>query len=137
MLTSPSTTTGRRGQSITLALLRRPANNQDEKIGALFVNPGGPGVSGITYARAAEVLFTRPVLEHFDIIGWDPRGVGASTSISCMSDAETDVFYETDGTPDDASEVRDLIGLLDAFTAGCVDRRREPDPRAGNVQLRP
>jgi pimeloyl-ACP methyl ester carboxylesterase len=118
-----------KGQSITLALLRRPANNQDEKIGALFVNPGGPGVSGITYARAAEVLFTPPVLEHYDIIGWDPRGVGASTSLSCMTDAETDVYYETDGTPDDASEVRDLIGLLDDFTAGCVadDARLIPE----------
>jgi pimeloyl-ACP methyl ester carboxylesterase len=120
-----------KGQRITLSLLRRPADNQDEKIGALFVNPGGPGVSGISYARAAEILFTRPVLEHYDIVGWDPRGVGASTAISCMSDEETDVYYETDGTPDDATEVRDLVRLLDGFTTGCVEDSPELIPELG------
>ncbi|MEO8108131.1 MAG: alpha/beta hydrolase [Actinomycetes bacterium] len=106
---------------IELALLRRPADNPDERLGSLFVNPGGPGVSGNSYAELAEVLFTQPVLEHFDIVGWDPRGVGDSTSISCMSDAETDVYYATDGTPDTAAEVRELVRLNDQFTEGCVN----------------
>lgn len=119
------------GERISLALLRRPANDQDGKIGALFVNPGGPGVSGISYARAAEVLFTRPVLEHYDIVGWDPRGVGASTSISCMTDEETDVFYATDGTPDDLSEVRDIVRLFDSFTTGCVEDNAPLIPELG------
>lgn len=106
--------------TIDLALLRRPANNQDEKIGSLFVNPGGPGVSGISYAKLAEVLFTEPVLEHYDIVGWDPRGVGESTSITCMTDEETDVYYETDGTPDTPAEVRGLVQVNERFTRGCV-----------------
>ena len=106
--------------SIDLAMLRRPADNQDEKLGSLFVNPGGPGVSGIGYAKLAEVLFTEPVLEHYDIVGWDPRGVGESTAISCMTDEETDTYYETDGTPDTAAEVRDLVQLNERFTKGCV-----------------
>jgi pimeloyl-ACP methyl ester carboxylesterase len=106
--------------SIELALLKRPANNEDERLGSLFVNPGGPGVSGISYAKLAEVLFTEPVLEHYDIVGWDPRGVGESTSISRMTDEETDVYYETDGTPDTAAEVRDLVRLNERFTKGCV-----------------
>ncbi len=106
--------------TLQVALLRRPADNQDERIGSLFVNPGGPGVSGKSYAKLAEVLFTQPVLENFDIVGWDPRGVGDSTSISCMTDAETDVYYETDGTPDDPAEVRDLVRVNEEFTKGCV-----------------
>ena len=117
--------------SIDLALLKRPADNKDERLGSLFVNPGGPGVSGIGYAELAEVLFTEPVLEHYDIVGWDPRGVGDSTAISCMTDAETDIYYETDGTPDNASEVRDLVRLNERFTKGCVQDGAELIPELG------
>ncbi len=107
------------GRTVTLELLRRPAD-AEEPIGSLFVNPGGPGVSGISYAQLAEVLFTDPVLENYDIVGWDPRGVGQSTSITCMTDAETDRYYATDGTPDTAAEIKDIIEINQAFTAGCV-----------------
>ena len=116
---------------IQLAMLRRPADNPDDRIGSLFVNPGGPGVSGNSYAELAEVLFTEPVLEHYDIVGWDPRGVGDSTSISCMTDAETDVYYETDGTPDSPQEVRELVRLNEKFTEGCVDDAPELIPQLG------
>ena len=119
------------GDRIELALLRRPADSPDERIGSLFVNPGGPGVSGNSYAKLAEVLFTKPVLENFDIVGWDPRGVGDSTSISCMTDAETDVYYETDGTPDTPQEVRELVRLNEEFTEGCVNDDAELIPQLG------
>ena len=117
--------------SIDLALLKRPADDEDERLGSLFVNPGGPGVSGIGYAELAEVLFTEPVLEHYDIVGWDPRGVGESTAISCMTDEETDIYYETDGTPDTRSEVRDLVRLNEQFTKGCVRDAAELIPELG------
>ena len=107
------------GRSITLSMLMRPANNQGDKVGALFVNPGGPGVSGIEYARLSEVLFRAPILESYDIIGWDPRGVGESTAIACMTDEETDTLLQADGTPDDAAEVDQLIRLNSRFTQGC------------------
>lgn len=119
------------GDRIQLALLRRPADNPDERIGSLFVNPGGPGVSGNSYAELAEGLFTQPVLAHYDIVGWDPRGVGDSTSISCMTDAETDVYYETDGTPDTPPEVRELVRLNEDFTKGCLADDAELIPQLG------
>lgn len=117
--------------SIDLALLKRPADNADETLGSLFVNPGGPGVSGIGYAKLADVLFTQPVLDHYDIVGWDPRGVGLSTSISCMTDEETDVYYETDGTPDTPAEVRDLVQVNERFTKGCVSDNSALIPQLG------
>ena len=107
------------GRSITLSMLKRPADNQDDKIGALLVNPGGPGVSGVEFARLADVIFRSPILESYDIIGWDPRGVGESTALSCMTDEETDELLQADGTPDDASEVNELIRLNVRFTKGC------------------
>ena len=71
------------------------------------------------------------MLEHYDIVGWDPRGVGESTAISCMTDEETDVYYETDGTPDTAAEVRDLVRLNERFTQGCVADDRDLIPQLG------
>ena len=57
------------GETIELALLRVPAGDQSQRIGSLIVNPGGPGASGIEYARAARSVATEQVLERFDIVG--------------------------------------------------------------------
>ncbi len=73
------------GKKITLALLKRPARGK--AIGTLFVNPGGPGGSGIDMAKSASYYFPTQVLENFDIVGFDPRGVGQSTAVDCVDDA--------------------------------------------------
>ncbi|XCB31022.1 alpha/beta hydrolase [Arcanobacterium hippocoleae] len=57
-------------------------------MGTLLVNPGGPGGSGLEMIDAAKYYFPKPILENFDIIGFDPRGVGESTPINCLDDAE-------------------------------------------------
>ena len=57
--------------AISLALAKRPAIGT-RRLGSLFVNPGGPGGSGVEYAGG----FDRAGLEDYDIVGWDPRGVG-------------------------------------------------------------
>jgi hypothetical protein len=124
------------GKTVTLALLRREADNPDQKLGSLFVNPGGPGVSGIDYARQADSLFTQPVLDHYDIIGWDPRGVGDSTSITCLTPQQTDALYAADGTPDDPAEVHDIVRIFDGFTKGCVCRPVPERSRANGVGRR-
>ena len=66
--------------ALTIAVHR--ATDPDRRIGYLVVNPGGPGASGIDMASWAldgpGVVFTAPVLERFDIVGFDPRGVGRS-----------------------------------------------------------
>ena len=54
--------------------------------GALFINPGGPGDSGVSFAERASNAFSPDLLEAYDIIGFDPRGVGSSTAITCSSD---------------------------------------------------
>jgi pimeloyl-ACP methyl ester carboxylesterase len=66
-----------RDRTIEIALIRRPAADQAQRIGSLFINPGGPGYSGIEFVRTAPPpafqLFAK-----FDLIGFDPRGLGAS-----------------------------------------------------------
>jgi len=76
---------------IELALARHSATGA--KIGSLFVNPGGPGASGydfihdnVDYAASAELQ------ERFDVIGWDPRGVGRSSAVSCYDGPGLDAF---------------------------------------------
>ena len=70
------------GTAITLALARRAAT-ATRRLGTLFINPGGPGGSGIDYVG----YFNPDGLEDYDIVGWDPRGVGASTPVTCMGPA--------------------------------------------------
>lgn len=64
------------GPTITLAMERRPADDPAHKLGSIFVKPGGPGISGLHEAPNAAQRFGADVLAHFDVIGFDPRGVG-------------------------------------------------------------
>ena len=73
---------------ISLAVMKKPASGR--KLGTLFFNPGGPGASGYDYTQYANYLFGKPLLEHFDIVGWDPRGVGSSSAVDCLDDAGMD-----------------------------------------------
>ena len=76
--------------TITLAIARRPAADPAHRIGALFLNPGGPGVSGVDFLRGgASSRIPQAVLDRFDLVSWDPRGVGSSGGLSCPDDATT------------------------------------------------
>lgn len=74
--------------TIDIAMMRRPANKPNEKIGSLFLNPGGPGGSGRGMPRSASRIFDAEVLDRFDIIGFDPRGVGESNPVQCFTNGE-------------------------------------------------
>lgn len=94
----------------------------DRRVGSLLVNPGGPGVAGADYAIYADQVFSETLLEHFDIVGFDPRGVGLSEpAIDCVDDY--DRFYAGfDITPDDDAERDQLATLAEEFQQGCLDR---------------
>jgi pimeloyl-ACP methyl ester carboxylesterase len=73
------------GAKISLALLRRPASDPARRIGSLFVNPGGPGGSGVDFVRAlGDELFSAEVRARFDLVGFDPRGIIRSTPLRCF-----------------------------------------------------
>lgn len=77
------------GQTIDIALKKLPSTS-GEPIGTLFVNPGGPGGSGVEHVSAGEAAFSADLRSNFDIIGFDPRGVGASAPLTCLSPEEID-----------------------------------------------
>lgn len=73
------------GPAISLALIRLPATDPARRIGSLFVNPGGPGGSGVDFVQqAGRFLFTPDVRASFDIVGFDPRGIARSTALRCF-----------------------------------------------------
>lgn len=78
-----------RGDQISLALIRRPADDKTARIGSLLLNPGGPGGSGVDFvAQAGNLLFTPRVRASFDLIGFDPRGVARSSGLQCFRTTE-------------------------------------------------
>jgi pimeloyl-ACP methyl ester carboxylesterase len=73
------------GATISLALVRLPASDPAHRIGSLFLNPGGPGGSGVDFALfAGPFLYNDSVRAHFDLVGFDPRGIGRSTALRCF-----------------------------------------------------
>ncbi|NDR53160.1 MULTISPECIES: alpha/beta hydrolase [unclassified Actinomyces] len=101
------------GRRIDIAMKRRAATGT--AIGSLFINPGGPGGSGVSLVESAEGYFSDALMRSYDVIGFDPRGVGSSTAIDCLTDAELD--EERAGSGDQASagsEASDAAAAQDA-----------------------
>jgi pimeloyl-ACP methyl ester carboxylesterase len=77
---------------IIIATSYRQANKK-KPIGFVVFNPGGPGASGYDWVlESSEFLGTKKLRENFNILGFDPRGVGRSSAVSCLTDAENDEF---------------------------------------------
>src|SRR6266498_2052468 len=73
------------GTTISLAVVRLPATDPAHRIGSLFLNPGGPGGSGVDFTLfAGPYLYNESVRAHFDLVGFDPRGVIRSTALRCF-----------------------------------------------------
>ncbi|SDP09401.1 TAP-like protein [Streptomyces sp. cf386] len=74
-------------ETFGLAVARRKAADPARRVGTLLVNPGGPGASGVSFAvRDAKSHFSEDILERFDIVGFDPRGVGGSHPVRCSTE---------------------------------------------------
>ncbi|MFE0738874.1 alpha/beta hydrolase [Streptomyces sp. NPDC058855] len=106
------------GETIELALIRARARDSSRRIGSLVFNFGGPGGSGVTglpgFAEKFEALRGR-----YDLVSFDPRGVGRSDPVECATDKELDAYYALDFSPDDQAEERVLSDAQKKYAAGC------------------
>jgi pimeloyl-ACP methyl ester carboxylesterase len=111
------------GQRVSLAVTRVPARG--DSMGSLFINPGGPGGSAFDYAKAADFVVTKPIRERYDIVGVDPRGVGKSEPIRCLTDEEIDMLISFD-EPDDSPTAQAKFDELARFIGEKCDERAKP-----------
>ena len=107
--------------SIKLQLVRHKAKSGKPK-GNLVVNPGGPGGSGIEYARALPYIMTEQLINNFNVIGFDPRGVGSSNPVKCLNDKAIDAYVSADQSPDNQSEIDKYVALAKQLADGCATR---------------
>lgn len=108
------------GRSLELALLRVPGTGPQAK--SLVVNPGGPGASGLDFAEYLATVLDADVRTAYDIVGFDPRGVGQSAPVECLTGKQTTRWYRTDSTPDTAAERRLLMNRAAQISQGCLAR---------------
>jgi pimeloyl-ACP methyl ester carboxylesterase len=107
------------GRQIQLALIRRPATRPSERIGSLVVNAGGPGVSGVDWERSNVSELSPAVRARFDIVSFDPRGVGSSAPVVCLTPAERDREMALATTPRTAAERAAVVADAKRFARGC------------------
>jgi pimeloyl-ACP methyl ester carboxylesterase len=112
------------GEQIDIAMSRLAAVDPSRREGAILFNPGGPGASGRDLTEAVGSLLggAAPELaERFDLIGFDPRGVGASNPVRCVDDAWKDRYVLADASPDNAVEEADAAEST-LFGAYCQEQ---------------
>jgi pimeloyl-ACP methyl ester carboxylesterase len=107
--------------TIAIALDRKLATDPANRISSLLINPGGPGDSGVQFLRDDLSALT-DLNQRFDLIGFDPRGVGLSSPVICLDDAQKDFFNELDAVLDDPQEEQAAIQASKDFAAGCMRR---------------
>jgi pimeloyl-ACP methyl ester carboxylesterase len=104
----------------SLPVIRLPATDPAKRIGSLVVNPGGPGGSGISFALRARTEIAAPVRARFDVVGFDPRGVGASEpAVHCLSGPQLDTYFSTNENLTGAGQPAPVVAEAKEFAQGC------------------
>jgi pimeloyl-ACP methyl ester carboxylesterase len=119
-----------RGAQLELALIRHRATEPRRRVGTLFYEPGGPAVPGTEFLPAlAYDGFPAEVRARFDIVSWDPRGVGESTAVRCFdTQADENAFFagaltrNVDGFPVGSAQMTTWTDRYRAFGARCQQR---------------
>ena len=109
------------GHQISLALIRKPVTDPSRRIGSLLMNPGGPGGSGVRFLRGF-ASYLQNLNTRFDLVSWDPRGVGASTAVTCLDGPQLDAFLALDSVLDDQQEADAFFKANHDYAIGCSHR---------------
>ncbi|MFB8759431.1 alpha/beta hydrolase [Streptomyces nigra] len=123
-----------KGDTIEIELIRvRTTAPENRRIGSLIFNFGGPGGSGVTtlpaFGKSYETLRTR-----YDLVSFDPRGVGRSAPVWCEDDQQLDAYFQQDATPDDAAERTELVDSTREFNKACETNSGEMLPHVGTTE---
>lgn len=110
------------GRQISLAVTRLPAGG--DKIGSLFFNPGGPGGPGVAALQQMSGFFPAALRERFDLVSWDPRGVGESTAVQCFDSPAAEARFRGDTplVPVGAAQEKAVIEVNRGLAKRCLKR---------------
>ena len=121
------------GKTITVALKKLPSTSSSPR-GSVFLNPGGPGGSGISVIESQAELYKSgdlsEVLANYDVIGFDPRGVGQSTPITCWTPEDVQAILAGQAempslsTPGSAA---DIVAQGSRAAAACQEHTEVPE----------
>jgi pimeloyl-ACP methyl ester carboxylesterase len=118
-MTAPVDYADPEGDTLGIALVRARAKG-GERIGSLVFNFGGPGGSGVATLPAFGQDYAA-LRERYDLVSFDPRGVGASEGVVCLDDQELDTYFAADAVPETARQRESLTGRLRGFADACED----------------
>ncbi|MFD5470147.1 alpha/beta hydrolase [Streptomyces sp. NPDC127105] len=106
------------GGTIDIALIRAKATGPGKRIGSLLFNFGGPGGSGVTTLPALAQDYTK-LRTRYDLVSFDPRGVGRSTGVKCKTDPQLDQYFQQDAVPQTAAQRATFVNNTKQFNATC------------------
>lgn len=109
-------------KAIDLFLVRVKLTGQQKRIGSLVVNPGGPGGSGVDAAVGLALSLPTDVLTRFDLVGFDPRGVGLSAPVDCISDATKDKITALDPDARTTAAYAAQVAAAKEVSASCLSK---------------
>lgn len=123
-----------KGGTVDLALIRAKAEDQKHRIGSLIFNFGGPGGSGVgslpAFGEDYEKLRTR-----YDLVSFDPRGVGRSNPVECEDAPRLDQYFQQDNTPDDEAERNEYVTATKNFNAACEKNAKRILPHVATTDV--
>ncbi|MFF4398482.1 alpha/beta hydrolase [Streptomyces sp. NPDC001480] len=122
-----------RGKTMKVALIRLRATDRAHRIGSLVFNFGGPGGSGIDAFAGGSAAQFKKLGTRYDLVSFDPRGVGRSRPVHCVGDKRKDEWLAMDTSPDNAREKAALLYRGRAFVKGCAKRSGKTLPHVGTV----
>jgi pimeloyl-ACP methyl ester carboxylesterase len=119
-------------RTIPIAVIRRQVADPARRMGTLFLQPGGPGNSGVSFVRNSYASLPIELRERFDVFGFDARGVGLSGQLQCWDDAEySEAVASARGRPSPRVAFRQAVGQADDFDAACVQNAGQLLPYVG------
>jgi pimeloyl-ACP methyl ester carboxylesterase len=109
------------GATLPLFLVRVVMAGQTDRIGSLMINPGGPGASGADAAIGLALTLPETVMQRFDLVGFDPRGVGLSTPVECIPKERKEQLVAAEPRPTSDEELDEVFGLFQEVADGCAE----------------
>ncbi|MBB1259695.1 alpha/beta hydrolase [Streptomyces alkaliterrae] len=113
------------GRTIDIALVRAPTKAADDKrVGSLVFNFGGPGGSGVRTLPASGATYAS-LHTRYDLVSFDPRGVGRSSAVKCLDDEELDEYHQKARVPTNAEQVERLFADQQRYNKACEENSGE------------